>query len=43
MFRESYNGDDKKILWQEIWRDEFEAALENDPSSVGDLSKYSSG
>ena len=31
MFRESYNGDNKKILWQEMWRDEFESALEHDP------------
>lgn len=31
MFRESFNGDNKKILWQEMWRDEFESALERDP------------
>ena len=31
MFSESYNGDNKKILWQEMWRNEFEAAIEDDP------------
>jgi creatinine amidohydrolase len=27
----SYDGTNKKILWQEMWRHEFEAALQNDP------------
>jgi creatinine amidohydrolase len=31
MFRDSYNGSNKKIFWQEMWRDEFEDALERDP------------
>ena len=31
MFKASYTGDNKKIFWQEMWRDEFEAALLADP------------
>lgn len=31
MFRESFDGDKKKIFWQEMWRDEFLSALEDDP------------
>ena len=31
MFRESYNGENRKIFWQEMWRHEFDAALEDDP------------
>ena len=28
MYRPSYDGTNKKVLWQELWRHEFEAALE---------------
>lgn len=31
MFKESYDGRNRKIFWQEMWRDEFESALEHDP------------
>jgi creatinine amidohydrolase len=31
VFKVSFNGKNKKVLWQEMWRHEFEAALENDP------------
>jgi len=31
VFRASYDGTNKKVLWQELWRHEFLAALENDP------------
>jgi creatinine amidohydrolase len=31
VFRESYDGHNKKIFWQEMWRDEFESALTQDP------------
>ncbi len=31
MFQASYNGSNKKILWQELWRHEFEEALRHDP------------
>lgn len=31
MFKVSYDGKNKKVLWQEMWRHEFEAALKNDP------------
>jgi creatinine amidohydrolase len=31
MFRASYTGDNKKVLWQELWRHEFEDALRRDP------------
>jgi len=31
MYKESFDGTNKKILWQEMWREEFESALENDP------------
>jgi len=31
MFRESFNGTNKKIFWQELWRHEFEDALIRDP------------
>ena len=31
MFKVSFDGTNKKVLWQEMWRHEFEAALETDP------------
>ena len=31
MYRPSYDGKNKKVLWQELWRHEFLAALERDP------------
>jgi creatinine amidohydrolase len=31
MYRVSYDGTNKKVLWQELWRHEFEAALEDAP------------
>ncbi len=31
MYSVSYDGSNKKILWQEMWRHEFEAALADDP------------
>ncbi|MDP6355603.1 MAG: creatininase family protein [Planctomycetota bacterium] len=31
MYRPSYDGSNKKIMWQEMWRQEFLDALENDP------------
>lgn len=31
MYRESYNGTNKKIFWQEMWRHEFEEAIKHDP------------
>ena len=31
MYRDSYNGSNKKVFWQEMWRHEFLAALEQDP------------
>jgi len=31
VFRDSYNGENKKIFWHEMWRDEFHAALEDAP------------
>ena len=31
MYSVSYDGSNKKVLWQEMWRHEFEAALEDDP------------
>lgn len=31
MFKESYQGKNKKIFWQEMWRHEFHEALEKDP------------
>ena len=31
MFKVSYDGSNKKVLWQEMWRHEFLAALEHDP------------
>ena len=31
MYSVSYDGSNKKILWQELWRHEFVAALERDP------------
>lgn len=31
MYKVSYDGQNKKVLWQEMWRHEFEAALEQDP------------
>ncbi|MFH1567307.1 MAG: creatininase family protein, partial [Gemmatimonadota bacterium] len=31
MFRPSFDGSNKKVLWQELWRHEFAAALERDP------------
>mgnify|MGYP001275142698 FL=1 len=34
MYRPSYDGENKKVLWQELWRHEFEAALKEDPVVV---------
>lgn len=34
MYRPSYDGTNKKILWQELWRHEFVDALEADPVVV---------
>jgi hypothetical protein len=31
MYKASYDGSNKKVLWQELWRHEFEAALAHDP------------
>jgi creatinine amidohydrolase len=31
MYRASYDGSNRKILWQEMWRHEFLAALRQDP------------
>jgi len=31
MYKVSYDGSNKKILWQEMWRHEFEEALKHDP------------
>ena len=31
MYRVSYDGSNKKVMWQEMWRHEFEDALERDP------------
>jgi len=31
MYKASYTGSNKKILWQEMWRHEFEEALTHDP------------
>ncbi len=31
MYKPSYDGTNKKVLWQELWRHEFEAALAADP------------
>ncbi len=31
MYAPSYNGSNKKILWQEMWRHEFVEALKHDP------------
>ncbi|MSR81684.1 MAG: creatininase family protein [Candidatus Latescibacteria bacterium] len=31
MYRASYDGKNKKVLWQELWRHEFLAALDRDP------------
>ena len=31
MYKVSFDGTNKKILWQEMWRHEFEEALEHDP------------
>ena len=31
MYKTSYDGTNKKVLWQELWRHEFEAALAADP------------
>ncbi|MFM9954683.1 MAG: creatininase family protein [Opitutaceae bacterium] len=31
MFKASYDGTNKKVLWQELWRHEFEEALKHDP------------
>ena len=31
MFKVSYDGKNKKVLWQEMWRHEFLEALEKDP------------
>jgi creatinine amidohydrolase len=31
MYKASYGGSGKKILWQELWRHEFEDALRHDP------------
>ena len=34
MFKVSYDGENKKILWQEMWRHEFEDAVKHDPVVV---------
>jgi creatinine amidohydrolase len=31
VFKVSYDGTNRKVLWQEMWRHEFEAALTKDP------------
>ena len=31
MFRDSFDGTNKKIFWQELWRHEFEEMLEREP------------
>lgn len=31
MYKVSYDGSNKKVLWQEMWRHEFEEALKHDP------------
>ena len=31
MYAVSYNGSNRKVLWQELWRHEFEEALKHDP------------
>lgn len=31
MYRASYDGSNKKVLWQELWRHEFLEAIEQDP------------
>ena len=31
MYKPSYDGSGKKVFWQEMWRDEFLAALDRDP------------
>jgi creatinine amidohydrolase len=31
MYKVSFDGSNKKVLWQEMWRHEFEAALADDP------------
>ena len=31
MYKPSYDGTNKKVLWQELWRHEFEAALTDAP------------
>lgn len=31
MYGASYDGSNKKVLWQEMWRHEFEEALKHDP------------
>ena len=31
MFKVSYNGSNRKVLWNELWRHEFEEALKHDP------------
>lgn len=31
MYKVSYDGSNRKVLWQELWRHEFEAALEDAP------------
>jgi creatinine amidohydrolase len=31
MYTVSYDGSNKKVLWQELWRHEFEEALRHDP------------
>ena len=31
MLYDSFDGTNKKVLWQEMWRHELEAALERDP------------
>ncbi|NKB66281.1 MAG: hypothetical protein GKR89_04400 [Candidatus Latescibacteria bacterium] len=31
MYKTSYDGSNKKVFWQEMWRHEFLAALEQDP------------
>jgi len=34
MFNVSYNGGNKKVLWQELWRHEFEEAVDKNPIVV---------
>jgi len=31
VYRASYDGSNRKVLWQELWRHEFEEVLERDP------------